>query len=1074
MDFEYERVGDPLFFAQNVLSPHSDHRWFADEREAASGTSSFEQCLDGVWKFHYAKNLGQTVDGFQSVEYNCSGWDDIQVPGHIQLQGYDRPQYVNAQYPWDGYEQIEPGEIPVRYNPVASYVTSFTLDHPLCEGEKLSVVFHGAESSIAVWLNGVYIGYSCDSFTPAEFDLTEALVDGENKLAAQAFKWCGASWIEDQDFFRFSGLFRSVVLYRKPAVHTEDVHVTTSLEEGRAVVTVEVTLAAPTPTTGTVRVVLPARVILPKAGSPLSNDGTGTGEGLQVPRDPDVVQMTSVGGVFSGSVTIPDPHLWSPEDPYLYRFGIEVRDDKGELTEYVPVTVGIRSFGIEDGMLKLNGQRVVFKGVNRHEFGLNGRVMTREQTKADIRAMKRIGINAVRTSHYPNNSFFYDLCDQYGLMVVDEMNLESHGMWDKVVREHLDDDQIVPGDKPEWLPPLMFRATGMYERDKNHTCVVMWSCGNESFGGRDIFEVSQYFRERDSRPVHYEGVRWDPRYPQTTDVRSEMYTPAAEIKDYLAAHRDKPFVLCEYAHSMGNSFGAVDEYVDLAYRDPLFQGGFIWDFADQALIVKDRYGQSFFGYGGDFGDSPNDGEFCGNGIFFADHTPSPKVQEVRYLYQGFHTVIGDDSFTVENRFLFTNTSAYDCVVTLAQEGKTLAEAHVGTDVPPGQTRTYPLPVVIPGEAGEYTVDVSYRLREAASWAPAGYEVGWEQRVVQVVGSPVTRGRFLCHITGVTQEPSPCHTGALPSTVILPKAGSPAPTCGPGIPTPPELIRGIHNIGVRGPHFTSLFSRVQPGLVSYRNGLTSNGGRELFSSIPMPNFWHAPTSNEKGWEMPFRDGQWLLASRYPRMDGELSVSESDDSVEITYRYLLPTQPSSQAEVAYRIFGTGRVEVTVDVAPGEGLSDMPEFGMMFIVGADLGKLTWYGEGPEECYVDRRKGARLGVYHADVSRQLTPYLRPQEAGSHTGVRWANVTDTRGWGVRFESFDPEGMEFSALPWTPFEIENAPHAHELPPIRHTVLRPALMRRGVGGDNSWGAMTHPEYRLPTGPLTFRFAFQPLY
>ena len=1055
--FAYERLGDPEFFAQNRLAAHSDHRWFVNETEAAGGVSSFEQSLDGLWKFHYAKNLGQIVDGFQTEEFDCSGWDDIEVPGHIQLQGYDRPQYVNIQYPWDGYEQIEPGQIPEKYNPVASYATTFVLDHPLGEGEKLSVVFHGAESSVVVWLNGVYVGYSCDSFTPSEFDLTEALVEGENKLTAQVFKWSGASWIEDQDFFRFSGLFRSVVLYRKPAIHAEDIHVTTSVDKGQAVVNVEVRLSAP----GSVTMSSTPSVSSCQWQDPRQpHYGADPDESPQVSAgDPDFVQMTSVGEVFSGSITIPDPHLWSPEDPYLNHFGIEVRNEQGEVSEYIPVTLGIRSFGIEDGILKLNGQRVVFKGVNRHEFGLDGRVMTREQTEADIRAMKQIGINAVRTSHYPNNSFFYDLCDEYGLMVIDEMNLESHGIWDKVEREHLGDDQAVPGDKPEWLPALLDRATSMYERDKNHTCVVMWSCGNESYGGLDILAVSDYFREKDSRPVHYEGVKWDPRYSETTDVRSEMYTPAATIEEYLTTHRDKPYVLCEYAHSMGNSFGAVDKYLDLAYRDPLFQGGFIWDFADQAVVRKDRFGKPFFAYGGDCGDSPDDYEFCGNGIFFADHTPSPKVQEVRYLYQGFHTVIGEDSFTLQNRFLFTNTSAYNCVVTVSREGRVLARAHVETDVAPDEEGTYPLPVVVPTEVGEYTIEVSYRLREATSWAPAGYEIGWEQKVVRVSRSCLRQDDN----RESSSDLSSCQGQDLRQQSVNSTHACPYP----------ELIQGIHNIGVRGPHFTSLFSRVQPGLVSYRNGLIPDGGRELFSTVPMPNFWHAPTSNERGWGMPHRDGQWLLASRYPQMEGEPAVAEFEDSVQITYRYNLPTEPVSHTEVAYRVFGSGRVEVTVDVTPGEGLPDMPEFGMMFVTDADLDKLTWYGEGPEECYVDRHGGARLGIYHSEVSRQLTSYLRPQEAGSHTGVRWANIQDSRGWGVRFESLTPDGMEFSALPWTPFEIENALHDYELPPIHHTVLRPALMRRGVGGDDSWGAMTHPEYRLPTGPLTFHFAFEPL-
>jgi len=1001
--FDHLRLLDPTFFADNRTRPHSDHRWFRSADEVTDGTSGYEQSLNGLWKFHYAKNPGQTVPGFEAPEHDCSAWDDIPVPAHIQLQGYDRPQYTNIQYPWDGHEELEPGGVPQRYNPVGSYVRTFTLDRPLADGERLSVSFKGAESAVAVWLNGRYIGYGCDTFTPSEFDLTDALVEGENKLAAQVFKWSAASWIEDQDFYRFSGLFRDVVLYRRPAAHAEDLRVTTTLTDdlSEATVTVRVVLAGAG--SATVRLV---------EGGELDEAGPG-----------------------EFSVRIRHPRLWSAEDPFLHHLAIEVRDGDGVLTEYIPQRVGVRRFGIEDGVLRINGRRIVFKGVNRHEFGLQGRVMSREQTEADLRLMKQVGINGVRTSHYPNNSFFYELCDEYGLYVVDEMNLESHGMWDKITRGEATVEEAVPGDLPEWREALLDRAASVYERDKNHPCVVMWSCGNESFGGTNILAVADFFREVDTRPVHYEGVHWDPRYPQTTDVVSRMYPAAAEVEEFLASNRDKPYVLCEYAHAMGNSFGAVDKYLDLAYREPLFQGGFIWDFADQAIALTDRYGQPFFGYGGDCGDAPSDYDFSGNGLLFADHTPKPLLQEVKHLYQGFRTVVTGESVTIENRLLFTDSSGYECRVSVAREGRLLQEATLDTDVPPGETRKYPLPFALPAAAGEYAVEVSYRLRQATAWAPAGHEVGWEQAVVEVAG----------------EQPA--------------RSASPAP----------EVVRGIHNIGVRGAHFSALFSRLQGGLVSYRYGLTSDGGRELLKAMPQPNFWHAPTSNERGWGMPFRDGQWQLASRHLRLDPEAenpSVVTLGDSVEVGYRYLLPTTPESTCEVSYRVEGSGRIGVTVRVRPGAGLPDLPEFGMMFLADAALADLTWYGDGPEECYADRRGGARLGVYRGEVARQLTRYLRPQEAGSHTGVRWATVTDRRGAGLRFDC--QGGMEFSALPWTPFEIENALHHTELPPIQRTVLRPALMRRGVGGDQSWGAMTHPEYQLPAGQeLVFSFGFQGL-
>ncbi|MFT3859764.1 glycoside hydrolase family 2 TIM barrel-domain containing protein [Micropruina sp.] len=1000
MSFDSARIAEPTYFAENRLAPHSDHRWFASADEAAQGVSSFEQSLNGVWKFHYAKNPAAVLPGFEALDYDCSGWDDIAVPGHLQLQGYDRPQYVNVQYPWDGHERVEPGEVPRLFNPVGSYVTWFCLNHPMAEGERVSVSFKGAESAVAVWLNGHYLGFGADSFTPSEFDLTDALVPGENKLAAQVFKWTSGSWIEDQDFYRFSGLFRDVVLYRRPVAHAEDLRVSTEVagDLNSAELTVSVALQG----AGSVRAHLEGVGALSEAA-----DG-------------------------SLSVRLVQPRLWSAEHPHLYELVLEVLDTAGAVAEVIVQPVGVRRFGIENGLLAINGQRIVFKGVNRHEFGLNGRVVSRERTEADIRLLKAAGVNAVRTSHYPNNSHFYELCDRYGLYVIDEINLESHGHWDALWRGRITLDQLVPGDREEWRPVLLDRAANLLQRDKNHPSVVIWSCGNESYGGTNILAVSDYFRAHDSRPVHYEGVHHDERFPQTSDVRSEMYTPAREVEGYLATHRDRPFILCEFAHAMGNSFGAVERYVDLAYREPLFQGGFIWDFADQAIALTDRYGTPYFGYGGDCGEAPSDYEFSANGIVFADHSPTPKLQEVKYLYQGFVIAVTAVDFEVTNRLLFTASSDYECVVSLAREGVVLGGGVVDTDVAPGASARYPLPFALPKRPGEYTVEVSFRLPAATAWAPAGYEVAYQQEVFAVAGvAAVVRGAA------------------------------------------PELIDGIHNVGVRGRHFSALFSKLHGGLVSYRFGFTPDGGNELLQAPPRVNFWHAPTSNERGWGMPFEDGQWLLASRYAKPDPEASgplVSVAGDVVEVRYAYLLPTTPVGRCEVAYRVRGDGHVTVTVTASPGAGLGDPPEFGMLFTADADLHRLTWYGEGPQECSVDRRGGARLGVYSGEVRDQLTPYVRPQEAGSHTGVRWAAVTNDRGLGLRFDC--PGGMEFSALPWTPFEIENAAHPNELPPIHHTVLRPALMRRGVAGDNSWGARAHPEYRLPAGQeLVFTFGFE---
>ncbi|WP_394554363.1 glycoside hydrolase family 2 TIM barrel-domain containing protein [Agromyces sp. MMS24-JH15] len=1003
MTFDITRIADPEYVCEHRLAAHSDHRWFGDAAEASEGVSRYEQSLNGRWKLHYAKNQAATLPGFPDVD--ASGWDDIPVPAHIQLHGYDRPQYVNVQYPWDGVEQVDPGQVPTRFNPVASYVRPFTLDRPLEAGERLSVCFHGVESAIALWLNGRYLGYATDSFTPSEFDLTDALVDGENTLAAQVFKWSSGSWLEDQDFFRFSGIFRDVTLYRRPAVHAEDLRISTGLDEANTSADVRLTVAL-------------------------------RGEGTVRAHLAGVGDLADLGGGEFG-IRIERPELWSPESPALYELTVEVRDADGALVEVIPQSVGVRRFGIEGGVLRLNGQRIVFLGVNRHEFGLNGRVMTRDEIESDVRALKAAGVNSVRTSHYPNSSAFYEFADRYGLLVIDEMNLETHGVWDRIRALGAPVEEAVPGDRPEWIAALLDRAASMFERDKNHASVVVWSLGNESFGGTDLRDVADWFRSVDDRPIHYEGVHWDPRYPETTDITSQMYTPAAGVEAHLREHRDKPFILCEYAHAMGNSFGAVDEYVELAYREPLFQGGFIWDFADQAVRLTDPYGNAYFGYGGDSGEAPHDGEFCGNGIFFADHSPTPKLAEVKYLYQGLRIRIGDDAFSVENRFLSTPSSAYRCVVTLSREGRVLREATVETEVPAQSTGGIALPFAVPSAPGEYAIDVSFRLRADTDWAAAGHEVAHEQRVVAVDAGP---------------ESAP------PASVAAPA---------------PELVRGTHNIGVHGDSFSVLFSTLHGGLLSYRFGRTSDGGRELLATPPRPNFWHAPTSNERGWGGPFEDGQWSLASLYARVREPMTTTkvESDaTSVTVSYRYELPTVPATACDVSYRVDGSGRVEVTQTLHLVDGLPDLPEFGMLLTTRPEFHRLRWYGDGPDECYVDRRGAARLGVYERDVRDELTPYLRPQEAGSRTGVRWAEVTDARGIGLRVDA--PGGMEFSALPWTPHEIENARHHTELPPIHRTVLRPALMRRGVGGDDSWGARTLSKYLLPTtGDLTFRFGFR---
>ena len=613
-EFDYALVKDPLYFRDGRMDAHSDHIYYRDENELQEKETSYRYSLNGLWKFHYAKNYKNSVKGFESVEYSCRDWEDIYVPAHIQMEGYDIPQYANIQYPWEGHEEIHPGEIPEKFNPVASYVNYFTVPETM-RGKRLFISFQGAESGMALWLNGAFVGYSEDSFTPSEFELTEYVKEGENKLAVQVFKWTAGSWCEDQDFFRFSGIYRDVYLFTIPEVHVNDLKIRALPDETLERATLE--MDAQVWGNGT------ARIVLSREGEVIFEDRKELINIEETPSDKNHFEWK-----------VNQPELWSAEEPQLYDLLIEIYNKNGELQEIIPQKVGFRRFEMKDGIMTLNGKRIVFKGVNRHEFSsVTGRHVSEEELRKDLQMMKQNNINAIRTCHYPNTSLIYGLCDEYGIYMIDETNLESHGTWYTVLMKK-DETDIVPHNKPEWLGMILDRANSMYQRDKNHAAILIWSCGNESFGGKDIFEMSEFFRREDpTRLVHYEGVNSDRSYSDTSDMESQMYTSVEGIKAFLAKDDRKPFICCEYTHAMGNSCGAMHKYTDLTDTEPKYQGGFIWDYIDQALWVKDEVtGRRVLRYGGDFDDRPSDYEFSGNGILFADRSEKPAMQEVRYYY----------------------------------------------------------------------------------------------------------------------------------------------------------------------------------------------------------------------------------------------------------------------------------------------------------------------------------------------------------------------------------------------------------------------------------------------------------
>ncbi|MDO4338906.1 MAG: glycoside hydrolase family 2 TIM barrel-domain containing protein [Eubacteriales bacterium] len=1017
--FDYNKVKDPLYFCDGRMAAHSDHVYYGSEEEARDGGSSFRCSLNGIWKFHYARNYGSAVPGFEKEEYCCRDWDDIYVPAHIQMEGYDAPQYANVQYPWEGHDQIVPGEIPEHFNPVASYVKYFTVPETM-KGKRLFISFQGAESGLALWLNGQFVGYSEDSFTPSEFELTDYVKDGENKLAAQVFKWTAGSWCEDQDFYRFSGIYRDVYLYTVPEVHIYDLKVRAIPDESLKAAVLEVGVKAWG--SGTLK------LELSKGGS-------------VVLQDEKSIQGEDGAKEEAFTWNVEEPELWSAEEPNLYDLKLEVYDREGTLQEIIPQKVGFRRFEMKDGIMTLNGKRIVFKGVNRHEFSsVTGRCVSEEELRKDLITMKRNNINAIRTCHYPDASGIYKLCDEYGIYMIAENNLESHGSWD-LAEQTGDYTYVVPHDKPEWLDLLLDRVNSMYQRDKNHPAILIWSCGNESFGGKDIYEMSQFFRREDpTRLVHYEGVCHDRRYNDTSDMESQMYPSVEAIKAFLKKDDSKPFICCEYTHAMGNSCGAMHKYTDLTDTEPKYQGGFIWDYIDQSIYKKDRYGKEFQAYGGDFGERPTDYNFSGNGIVSGgEREATPKMQEVKFNYQNITAEVSADSVKIINKNLFVNTDAFECRVSVAKDGRVIRTGTLAASVAPLSEKTYALPFEKETAAGEYAVTVSFHLKEAKVWADAGYEVAFGQYVYQVEA-----------------EEKACTEKI-------------------------EVIRSAHNIGVRGAHFEVMFSVLNGGLVSYRYA-----GREMIEAIPKPNFWRAPTDNDCGNLMPMRYGQWKIASMYvSHKDFRQSMTygsgnapvteEKDNSVKVTFNYVMPTAPASECTLSYEVTGDGRVKTTLSYDPVKELGDMPEFGVIFKFNADYDHVTWYGLGPEDTYADRKKGAKLGIYHNMVADNMADYLVPQECGAKEEVRWAKITDRKGRGMLFEMDKASGpMMFSALPWTPHEIENAMHPYELPEIHYTVVRAAMGQMGIAGDDSWGAVTHPEYLLNAdGRMEFTFSFKGL-
>ncbi len=1050
-----EQLENPEIFQVNRIRAHSDHE------------AGLRQCLDGMWQFCYSQRMEDRPAGFQKEEYDLSAFGQIRVPGHMELQGFGTPQYINTLYPWDGVELLRPPVIPGDSTPVGSYVRFFDLEHEVPEGGEVFLSFGGVETAFSVWLNGTYVGYGEDSFTPSEFCVTELVRDRENRLAVEVYKRSSASWIEDQDFWRFSGIFRSVELITVPAKHLFDLKVqagyvydadTQSLEAagaaeggkvGDGILSVEMKLLSdqtPDPEDIHISILRPdgneaVEEFLrsaPEEIEPLiltaADQGTSEEQVTASPRSRKLFLLR-----FSAVVPSVDP--WSAEEPVLYQLKIGIGEQESILQN-----VGFRTFEMKGGIMCLNGKRIIFRGVNRHEFSPEGgRCISMEDMEKDVRIIKDNNMNSVRTCHYPNRTEWYHLCDRAGLYLIDETNLESHGSWQKLGR--VEPSWNVPGDLPEWREAVLDRARSMYERDKNHPSVLIWSCGNESYAGEDIAAMSDYFHSVDpGRLVHYEGVFHNPKYRYISDMESRMYAKPAEVEAYLEdeltrqaedpSYIMKPYISCEYMHAMGNSLGGMKLYTDLEDRYPGYQGGFIWDYIDQVLS-KDG---ELLG-GGDFDDRPTDYGFCTNGIVYGDRSISPKMQEVRALYSPIRIDVTPEEVTVENRNLFIDLSGYRFTARTMLDGVIREETGLEIAAKAGESVTVPHGLKLPEGPGEAVIEVmAYdRSREQENT-----DYGADSRVAfgQCVESHGVRSGAAGHEAGIHSQQE-------------------------GFGKNGRIVTGDGYIGVIGEDFRIQFSMAEGGISSIRFK-----GREYIDRIPRLSFWRAMTDNDCGAGYPAKMGIWYPTGHFTAKDySRFRVEPMEGGLRMITAFQGGLSGAVTAQVAYSVYPDGQILVEADYPGVDGYPQLPVFAMDFCTKPEVNRVTFLGMGPDENYVDRAEGARLGMYSYRAEENLSRYLRPQECGNRTGVRSFCVMDDRGVGLRFTAEDAP-FEMSVLPYSAYELEEANRIWELPPVRHTWIRIASAEMGVGGDDSWGAPVHEEYLIdPARPqhLAFRIS-----
>ncbi len=1008
--FDWE---NPKIFGINKEIAHNMPMVYPDMASAlknSRSSSPFFQSLNGSWKFHWVNKPEDRPKEFYKPEYNVEHWDEIKVPSNWQMEGYGIPIYLNSPYPF----KKNPPYIQHNYNPVGSYRTEFEIPENW-DNRQVFIHFDGVESAFYLWINGQKVGYSQGSRTPAEFNVTQYLKPGKNILAAEVYRWSDGSYLECQDFWRLSGIFRDVYMYSAPSVHIRDFEIITDLDESYTNANLKV-IAKLTNYSNLKQNVQIEFSVLDKRGQPLGRD----------PFIKDTIEnfLSGDGKKITIETNVQNPAKWSAESPTLYTLLIVLKDIDGKILEVESNRFGFREVEMKNGQLLVNGKAVLLKGVNRHEHDpITGHYVTKESMLKDIQLMKQFNINAVRTSHYPDTPLWYDLCDEYGIYLIDEANIESHGMGYR--------PNTTLGNNPEWEDAHLDRIIRMVERDKNHPSIIIWSMGNEAGDGVNFEACSKWIHERDSqRPVHYEraGRR------AHVDIVSPMYMRIEGLVKYAGQPQDRPLILCEYAHAMGNSVGNLQDYWDVIEREPQLQGGFIWDWVDQALARTTSDGRSFFAYGGDFGDNFNDGNFLCNGLVQPDRRPNPHFFEVKKVYSYVSVEPVDLSVgkvLVRNKYDFISLDFLDIAWEMTENGEVIQNGSLPKmTLSPKQTQEIRIPFKKPQlkPGAEYFIKVLFKLSEETLWADKGYLLAWDQFNLPFSTPPVSK-------LDVKNMPDLAVEESTEACIVT------------------------------GDKFQLTIDKENGSIESFKFE-----GKELVTRPLAPNFWRAPTDNDNGNRMPERQSVWKTAGP-GRVVTSVDVQQLNlKTVRIQVNCLLPAGKSDLC-IIYTIFGSGEIVVENSFKPGMELPNLPRFGMQIGIPGEYSTITWYGRGPHESYWDRKTGAAVGLYSGSVEEQIHPYIRPQEVGNKTDVRWVTLTNEDGVGLLVTGLPL--LSVSAWPFSMSDLERAEHTFELIPRNLVTLNIDFKQMGVGGDNSWGARPHPEYTLPAQPYTYSFRITPL-